>query len=283
MCPFCNGQLSKEQGESCISAAVAEVEKIEAQIKDLRSVQTSIQEEIKDLQAERAAIISRRRQIDTTIRAELRPQISQLRNHLSDYTLALNQYKAKELIEAFSDVLVTELEVSQEEDDGAFKFDLKAKFKEVFLSVLDKELKQLLEKCNYEHFTGVRFDTDDYDVVVNGHLKRSQGQGFRAFLNTILAVAIQNCLEEIGHYKPNIMVIDSPILSLKEKNDDGEEKMSETMKTGLFRYFAEHKTERQTIVIENVIPKLDYAGVNKIEFTKDETRGRYGLIEGYRD
>lgn len=283
VCPFCNGQLSKEQGESCISAAVAEVEKIEAQIKDLRSVQTSIQEEIKDLRAERAAIISRRRQIDTTIRAELRPQISQLRNHLADYTLALNQYKAKELIEAFSDVLVTELEVSQEEDDGAFKFDLKAKFKEVFLSVLDKELKQLLEKCNYEHFTGVRFDTDDYDVVVNGHLKRSQGQGFRAFLNTILAVAIQNCLEEIGHYKPNIMVIDSPILSLKEKNDDGEEKMSETMKTGLFRYFAEHKTERQTIIIENVIPKLDYAGVNKIEFTKDETRGRYGLIEGYRD
>lgn len=283
VCPFCNGQLSKEQGESCISAAIAEVEKIEAQIKDLRSVQVSIQEEIKELQEQRAAILSKRRQIDTMIRGELRPQISQLRSHLADYTLALNQYKAKELIEAFSDVLITELEVSQEEDNGNFKFDLKAKFTEVFLGALDKELRRLLEKCNYEHFTGVRFDTDDYDIVVNGHLKRSQGQGFRAFLNTILAVAIQNCLEEFDHYKSNIMVVDSPILSLKEKNDAGDEKMSETMKAGLFRYFIENKTKRQTIIIENVIPKLDYTGVNQIEFTKDESRGRYGLIKGYRD
>ena len=151
------------------------------------------------------------------------------------------------------------------------------------MRIISFTVRRLLEKCNYEHFTGVRFDTDDYDVVVNGHLKRSQGQGFRAFLNTILAVAIQNCLEELGHYKPNIMVIDSPILSLKEKNDDGDEKMSETMKTGLFRYFVEHKTEKQMVVIENVIPKLDYTGVNTIEFTKDDKRGRYGLINEYRD
>lgn len=283
VCPFCNGQLSKEKGESCISAAVTEVEKIEAQIKDLRSVQASINEEIKELQEQRAAILLKRRQIDTRIRSELQPQIRQLRIHLGDYTLALNQYKAKELIDAFSDVLISELKVSQEEEDGAFRFDLKAKFTEVFLSSLNTKLKQLLEGCNYEHFGNVRFDTDDYDVVVNGHLKRSQGQGFRAFLNTILAIAIQNCLKEFDHYRPNIMVIDSPILSLKEKNDDGDEKMSETMKKGLFRYFIEHKADRQTIVIENVIPNLDYTEVNKIEFTKDENRGRYGLIEGYRD
>ena len=283
VCPFCNGRLSKEQGQSCVSAAVAEVEKIEAQIKDLRSVQTSIQEEIKELEAERADILSKRRQIDTMIRGELKPQISQLRSHLADFTLALNQYKAKEMIEAFSDVLVTELKVSQEEDEETFKFNLKAKFEEIFLNVLNKELKQLLEECNYEHFTGVRFDTDDYDVVVNGHLKRSEGQGFRAFLNTILAVAIQNCLKTFDQYKPNIMVIDSPILSLMEKDDNDDESVTETMKKGLFRYLVEHKTERQTIVIENEIPKLEYSDVNQIEFTKDETRGRYGLIEGYRD
>ena len=283
MCPFCNGELTKEKGESCIDAAVAEVEKIERQIKDLRSVQISIQVEIEDLHKERDLAIAKRHKIDTMIRGELRPQIDQLRNHLAEYTLALNQHKAKEMIDAFSDVLIKELEDTQKDEEGTFKFDLKSKFTEVFLETLNKELKSLLEQCNFEHFTGVRFDTDDYDVVVNGHLKRSQGQGFRAFLNTILAVAIQNCLAEFNHYKFDIMVIDSPILSLKERDDDSNGKMSETMKKGLFRYFVEHKAERQTIIIENVIPEINYSGVNQIEFTKDDNRGRYGLIDGYRD
>ena len=283
MCPFCNGELTKEKGESCIDAAVAEVEIIERQIKDLRSVQKSIQVEIEDLHKERDLAIAKRHKIDTMIRGELRPQIDQLRNHLAEYTLALNQHKAKEMIDAFSDVLIKELEDTQKDEEGTYKFDLKSKFTEVFLETLNKELKNLLEQCNFEHFTGVRFDTDDYDVVVNGHLKRSQGQGFRAFLNTILAVAIQNCLAEFDHYKFDIMVIDSPILSLKERDDDSNGKMSETMKNGLFRYFVEHKAERQTIIIENVIPEINYSGVNQIEFTKDDNRGRYGLIDGYRD
>lgn len=191
-CPFCNGELPKEKAASCIDAAIAEVEKIEAQIRDLHSVQDSLEEEMKELAAERANLIVQRRNVDTRIRAELRPQISELRTHLANYTLALNQYKAKEMIEAFSDVLVSELRVTEEEESAEVKINIPSKFFEVFADKLNGILKNLLAECNYQNFTGARFDSDDYDVVVNGHLKKSQGKGFRAFLNTILAIAVQN-------------------------------------------------------------------------------------------
>lgn len=284
VCPFCNGQLTKDQGESCIDAAVAEVDKIEAQINDLRSVQQSIAKEIDELNKERAAIINERRQIDATIRGELKPQIAQLRTHLSDYKLALGQYKAKEMIESFSDVLVEELHETVSEEDGTdFQFDVKAKFKEVFQAALEKELDYILEQCNYEDFNKARFDMDDYDVVADGSPKATEGQGYRAFLNSCVAIALQNCLEQFGHYIPHLLVLDSPILSLKEKEDDQGESgpVSETMKAGLFRYLVDHKFKRQTIVIENRIPPIDYKDARRIHFTKDKDNGRYGLIIDY--
>lgn len=283
-CPFCNGELPKEKEESCMTAAVAEVEKIEAQIRDLRSVQESIVAEIKELTNARSVLVEQRRQIDTQIRAELRPQILELRSRLADYTLALNQYKAKELIDSFSDVLVSELKITEEEESLVVNVNVQQKFNDTFKDRLNVILKSLLEKCNYQHFTGARFDSDDYDVVVNGHLKKSQGKGFRAFLNTILAIAVQNCLDEYHKYHLGLLVVDSPILSLKEKEDHiGEEHTSETMKKGLFKYLLSHQNERQTIIIENEIPQLDYSSAHLEEFTKDENRGRYGLITGYRD
>lgn len=283
-CPFCNGELPKDKEESCIDAAIAEVKKIEAQIKDLQSVQDAISSEMEELNETRLSLMAERRQVDSMIRGELRPQIIQLRSHLANYTMALNQYKAKEMIEAFSDVLVGELKVTEKEESSTLQINIPGKFNDAFHDKLERILKELLEVCNYQRFAGVRFDTDDYDVVVNGHLKKSQGKGFRAFLNTILAIAVQICLDEFNLYKPQMLVVDSPILSLKEKEDHiGEEHTSDTMKSGLFKYLLQHQDTRQTIIIENDIPELDYETAHLIEFTKDEQRGRYGLITGYRD
>ena len=123
---------------------MAEVAKIEAQIRDLRSVQESIADEMMELTNARSVLVEERRQIDTRIRAELRPKISELRAHLSDYTLALNQYKAKELIESFSDVLTSELRTTEEEESVVIKVNIPHKFNEVFGDKLNAILKKLL-------------------------------------------------------------------------------------------------------------------------------------------
>lgn len=283
VCPFCNGELTKDQSESCVDAAIAEVNKIEAQIKDLRSVQDSIEQEIKELQQQRSGYLSERKTIDSRIRMELKPQIADLRTNLANYTIALNQYKAKELIDTFSDVLIKEMEVSDNEDSTEFHFEVRDKFAEVFQREIDAELKTILTDTNYHNLISVYFDKTECDIVVNGHPKKTQGKGYRAFLNTITLIAFQNCLEKLNHFALPFLVVDSPILSLMEKEDNDQELVTDTMKVGLFSYLVKHPWKHQILVIENRIPNLDYGNTNLIEFTKDENRGRYGLINGYRD
>lgn len=285
VCPFCNGKLTKTQETSCIDAAIAEVDKIEVQIKDLRSVQKSLEQEIKEFSAERETLLIKRNEVETTIRREIRPQIVKLQKSLANYTLALNQYKAKQMIETFSNVLVSGLEESDKEDNVKLSFNAKDKFSEVFLNKLNAQLKGLLETCNYNNFIDAYFNiNEDADVVVNGHIKRSQGQGYRAFLNSILVLAIYNCLDAFEKYPIPLLVIDSPILSLKEKrteNKDGY--VTEGMKDGLFRYLVSNNLQRQTIIIENDIPNIDYKNTNLIEFTHDNSEGkRYGFVVDYR-
>ena len=56
------------------------------------------------------------------------------------------------------------------------------------------------------------------------------------------------------------------------------------MSTGLFECLKEATKEKQIIVIENKIPEgLDLTDVNVVEFTKDETTGRYGFAQKITD
>ncbi len=83
---------------------------------------------------------------------------------------------------------------------------------------------------------------------------------------------------------PHLLVMDSPILSLKEREEDvGTEVTSDSMRGGLFKYMIDHEENRQTIILENEIPPLDYSTARIIHFTRKDGDGRFGLIEGYRD
>ena len=78
--------------------------------------------------------------------------------------------------------------------------------------------------------------------------------------------------------------MDSPILSLKERGEDiGTEITSDSMRGALFQYMIDHEDDRQTIVLENTIPALDYKTANVIRFTRTVGEGRYGLIDGYTE
>ena len=55
------------------------------------------------------------------------------------------------------------------------------------------------------------------------------------------------------------------------------------MKNGLFQYFVDHRNDRQTIVLENEIPNIDYEDANLIPFTRVEGKGRFGLLLDYRE
>ena len=280
-CPFCNGKLNKVQGESCIEAAISEVNKIGAQIKDLLSVQDAIQKELKKIEEEKRVLIAKRVEIDNLVRIHLQPKISQLRQHLSDYKESLNMHKAKQMVESLSDVLVSEMNMTLAELPDDFKFDAKAKFAETFSKSIDDALKTIIAEIKPNEFTNLYYDQDTCDIVINGHDKKTQGEGYRAFFNSVFALALQNALMTFEKYSPNFLLIDSPVLSLKEASDENSERVSENMKYGLFKYLDNHSELRQTIIVENSIPKMDDKSANICYFSGDENNGRYGLIENY--
>ena len=94
-------------------------------------------------------------------------------------------------------------------------------------------------------------------------------------------------LEEHGMYALHLLVLDSPILSLKEKKYEIKEAEVATvgMKTALFRYMIENCGENQVIIAENELPAgVDYSKANMLTFTMDDGAGeRYGFLRSVRN
>jgi ATPase involved in DNA repair len=279
-CPFCNGELSKEKEESCLEAAIREVEKIEYQIKDLKSVQETLNEDIDNLEVEHDKIAAEKSEYDCIIRGEINPQIEKLRDCLAEYTEALSRAKAEEMFGQFKNILYRQLGETTKEDE-VMKIDIRNAFAQAFSDRINTLADGFLKDCNYDNYKSLRFDEGSFDLVVNDTIKASQGEGYRAFLNAVLAITVQDIIRENGLCNIGFMCIDSPILSLKEKKDA--EDISETMKAGLFKYFVNHSSERQMIIVENTVPDIDYKDTTMIHFTKDEDNGRYGFVEDYRE
>ena len=167
-----------------------------------------------------------------------------------------------------------------EEEPSDDSFSIKKLFNASFFEEMEGYLKKILEAANYLNLTSAYLHHSDFDVVVNGKAKAMDGKGYRAFLNTVFALALVEYLREKSKYLAPPLIIDSPILTLKEGVDDH---APDTMKAGLFEYLLKNSNSGQVIIIENEIPNsLDYSNTHMIEFTKGKKPGRYGLLPGVK-
>ena len=92
--------------------------KIEAQIEDLSSVQDVLSEDIIKNAAEIEILEREKAKYDEIIRGEITPQIEKLRDCLGEYTQALSQSKANEMIKGFRNILSRQLGVAVNEDEN---------------------------------------------------------------------------------------------------------------------------------------------------------------------
>ena len=145
----------------------------------------------------------------------------------------------------------------------------------------EKCLNEILEKCNFDGYSSARFDVKSFDTIINNRKKETEGKGFKAYINTIVALCLMKYLNTYGKFSPRLLLIDSPILTLKEPQEN---QASSPMKEGLFWFLLDNQQMGQMIIIENELPKnVDSTKANIIEFTRDVNRGRYGFLRGYRD
>lgn len=159
-------------------------------------------------------------------------------------------------------------------------------------------VQNLLIAWSYPELRSVTFDEKKFDVKINGRSRSSHGKGYRAIINAAFLVALlQYCREkELPH--PGVVVVDSPVLTLKlplqpdelpvEQGDSTkvpeQELVPVDMKAAFYRSLRDVAGDDQIIVIENdrIDPELAKT-FNYLVFTKRRGRGRYGLFPPLED
>ncbi len=265
-CPFCGNRVDNRTADSCVTAAVSEVENLAAKIKDLKSVQKTLKNVIEDKLRENLELKKQMESVEREISGELRPKVQQLRSELKKYSKALSFVSVKNAYETISYQIRDDINVYKS-DDKSPSFRVDDYFGEEFVTEFHKIIEELLIKCGFDDYRTSQFDVKSFDLVVNRTRKKSFGQGYRAFLNVILSMAMQEYLAKHGKYKPCIFVLDSPILSLKE-DVDASDLASESMKSSLFKYIISNPCAKQIVIIENELPPINYEGVHMKKYSK---------------
>lgn len=279
-CPFCDGELQKEQEQSCEEAAQSELLKLVPQIKDLKEAKESLSLELNLAKEQREKLLTKKKEIDSVIYKELKPLISSLENKLTNYRNSIvfeNDFKND--TERIED-LRTQLQEAEKMPAEAPKYKPNVYLEDLIKHRMENQIGHVLGLSGYP-VNDFSFDIGKLDLIINGHQKANEGEGFRGFFNTIIALSLQKVLSDRGQIKPNLLIIDSPIMSLSEENSRSE--VSDKFKKALFNCLIDASKEIQIIVVENEKPDVDYTGCNIEHFTKNPDDGRYGFIKNYKD
>ena len=283
-CPFCNNNLGDVELESYIEASRLEFNNISVQLKDLSEVQQEILDDINTLETDLKVLHSHKTDVDSLINAELIPKANQIKKTIQEYETYINLQQEIASMEKVQKRLQADLEAIENESASVENpFKPKEKFESKFYSEMTSLLDNLLCEFNYrpESLRSVFFAKELFDVKINGELKsEGNGHGYTSFINSVVVMAFRKYLNDHAKFKPNLFIIDTPLLGL----DEGDKSLAdENMQKALFQYFIDTQTDGQLIIVENSkgLPALNYAaqGANQIIFTQDKNSGRYGFLE----
>lgn len=275
-CPFCDGEIPAEECVSYEEACKAEKIKVAAQLRDLGSV---LSETHRDFEAEldRLAELERRRDgLTTQIEDVLKPDYDNLSEMLEAYKAASSLQAEIEILESLDEEYGQDIYLEMQREVDAPKFDAKKLFRDDVFDDLSNLISSAVERCGYPDFRFAGLNRATFDVTVNGKDKKFEGKGYRGFLNSIFAFVLMKYLDECGKHAPRMLILDSPILSLKESKQEG---VAEGMKSSMLSYMLDQCGNCQVIIVENEIPDdVDFSAANLIEFTKNGSIGRYGFL-----
>ena len=274
-CPFCDGEVVVKKNQNYIDAAKSDYKKIKLQAKDLESASKELRSEKLSLEQEIGTLMAKKKSMEELIEKELKPQVFNLKEKLSAYKDAIECQKEIDILKKLSKQKTADMIENDTDEESEPKFNVKEHLDYSFINELSNGIKSFLENCNYDNLLSVIFDKADMDIVINGKKKSSNGKGYNAYFNSVVAIVLSRYMESKAKYSPDFLVLDSPILSLKENEI---KKPSETMRNTLFENIVDNQKGIQTIVIENEIPEINYKDANIIHFTKEKNNGRYGFL-----
>jgi len=289
-CPFCGHEMEADEEDrtTYVESARAELARIRLQMGDLEATEADTKQEIRGLEISLKDLNAQNSSITNLLNQDLRPHVAELRRAVAEYRRIQELRKQLDSIAYMSSELGTDVfEKENEEDETATKFDAKKSFDKEIWKELSDSINEMIKECAYTGSPESLLNINTADVVVGGRHKKNQGKGYRAFLNTIMLFNLMKYLESSGKYGAHFLVLDSPILSLKEKKYDIKEAEKATvgMRASLIQYMIDNCGNNQVIIAENELPEnVDYKKANRILFTMDDSgEGRYGFLHDVRN
>lgn len=279
-CPFCDSKMFVSKNHNYIDAAKSDYKKIKLQAKDLEKASQELYSEKLILEQEIKLLMAKKQSTENIINDEIKPQLNTLKDKLLSYKIAVEYQKEIDILKKISEQKAADIIDNEKDDESKLKFKVKEHLDYSFINNLTEKIKLFLEGCQYENLLSLTFDKTDMDIVINGKKKSSNGKGYNAYFNSAVSIVLSRYMNKNAKYSPHFLVLDSPILSLKEKDT---KKPSETMRYSLFQNVISSQGDMQTIIVENEIPDIDYKDVTLIHFTKEKENGRYGFLMDVTD
>lgn len=140
-------------------------------------------------------------------------------------------------------------------------------------------IKILLDNWKYKDNCNVIFNSNTYDIEIDGKPRGHLGKGHRALTHAAFSVGLQNYMYNNDFSFPAFIILDSPLLSLKEADYDTE-KLSNTIQDAFWKDLSSTNKDRQIIIFDNKEPNDDIKKIaNYIKFTGNKNSGRCGFYE----
>lgn len=291
-CPLCNKEIQHDSCEveksglhnnnnaSLIEAIEAEIEKVNNHLIDLIST-------IEENELEYQELISRIHENEKLI--------SNI-NDMIEKTLTVKETNLKAILNSY-----------ENERDGLVKYKLtidKIKDLNIEKTLIQKKLeKQPQNKtkgeisvngtilsaykdvCTYIEETLKSWKFSEETVVtfkdglffVDSKPTKDYGKGYRAIIYSAFVISLMKYCKDKYLPHPGFVVLDSPLTTYKGKKT--KENVNDDIQNAFFEDIAKLEDNMQIIILENKEPEKEIKEIiNYIEFTKDESEGRYGFF-----
>lgn len=281
-CPVCGGNIKRDKQNDCYATVRSETKRIVSEIEMAISIKDEIQLELNDIEKQLNELRAKDSEFETRIEVE--------KNNLKLISKTLHSYEDILSLSLQSDFIEEQIRTLQgdmkEIDKKSDKCYYRAKdiFDREIGSKFNAILHNMLVECDFKGYTVV-WDKDQFDLLIDGIPKaKSEGKGYRSFLNTITGLLFFNYFNNNGAFiKPGFFMVDTPSLGL-DINENGFD--GTLLKTKLYRYLLTHDADGQVIIVDNIsnVPDLKYEeyGVNVIKYHKDfDENHLYGFLPSW--
>lgn len=280
-CPICNNNISNQQEifSKILLSCEKENEKIKIKTKDLKQAILFEKSDIEKYNEEINELNNKIYNLTIEIDNELKPHSKVLKNRI-DNILAL-QKKVELKIKLRNDITnYSSYRQKCQNTLDTYRLNNEIPIIENKYYVnFANTTKILLDNWKYKDDCNVIFDSNTYDIAIDGKPRGHLGKGHRALTHAAFSIALQTYMYNNDFSFPAFVILDSPLLSLKEADYDIE-KLSNTIQNAFWEDLSKTKKDRQIIIFDNKEPNDNIKKMtNYIKFTGIKNSGRFGFYE----